>query len=156
MRGVGFRGRVIFGSGVGRVDGVSLVLDIGDVAVLMIGVIGDNLGAAVGEGDSVFAGHDAVFILSLLLVKTSSGIFILNSVGVGEWAGRDFVSAVAVGGSVRPGSGRDGVGDGGQDDDGGDCELRKNKEQTMTLEYLVKAVQSPCTERHRIEWNGWR
>jgi hypothetical protein len=49
-----------------------LVLDVGDVSVLMVGVVGDDLGPAVGEGNTVLAGNHAVVILSLLLVEKST------------------------------------------------------------------------------------
>ena len=41
----------------------SLVLDVGDVSVLVVGVVGDDLSPAVGEGNTVLAGNDTVVIL---------------------------------------------------------------------------------------------
>merc|ERR1719429_137457 len=67
-RVVGSRGRLVDGGGVvggrgglvdrlmGGVGGLALVLDVHDVARVGIGsVVGDNLGAAVGEEDTVLA-----------------------------------------------------------------------------------------------------
>ena len=43
--------------------GHSLVLDVGDVSVLVVGVVGDDLSPAVGEGNTVLAGNNTVVIL---------------------------------------------------------------------------------------------
>jgi hypothetical protein len=44
-------------------DGFTLVLDIGDVAVLGVGTVGHNLGTTVGKGNAVFAADNTVVIL---------------------------------------------------------------------------------------------
>ena len=80
VRGGLVRGRV------GLVDGLALVPDVGDVAVLVVGVVGDDLGAAVGEGDAVLAADDAVLVLRLLLVEVGAGVLVLDAVLVGEGA----------------------------------------------------------------------
>lgn len=59
---------VVWFRGVGH----SLVLDVGDVSVLVVGVVGDDLSPAVGEGDAVLAGNNTVVVLSLLLVEEST------------------------------------------------------------------------------------
>lgn len=48
------------GSGV---DGFTLVLDVGDVAVLGVGAVGHDLGSAVGKSHAVLAADDTVVIL---------------------------------------------------------------------------------------------
>ena len=50
---------VLVGGGVGVVVGVSLVLDVGDVAAVAVGVslVVDDLGATIGQSDGVGAGH---------------------------------------------------------------------------------------------------
>ena len=50
---------VVWFRGVGH----SLVLDVGDVSVLVVGVVGDDLSPAVGEGDAVLAGNNTIVIL---------------------------------------------------------------------------------------------
>ena len=61
--GVGMRGWGVSLVGCWGMMGVSFVLDISDESVFMIGMIGDNLGAAVGKSDSVFSSYDSVFVL---------------------------------------------------------------------------------------------
>ena len=55
------RGRlgVVWFRGVGH----SLVLDVSNVSVLVVGVVGDDLRPAVGEGNAVLTGNDTVVIL---------------------------------------------------------------------------------------------
>ena len=55
---------VVWFRGVGH----SLVLDVGDVSVLVVGVVGDDLSPAVGEGDAVLAGNHTVVILQVIYV----------------------------------------------------------------------------------------
>ena len=62
----------------------SLVLDVGDVSVLVVGVVGDDLGAAVGKGHPVLAGDDAVVVLDLLLVEEGARVLVLHAILVGE------------------------------------------------------------------------
>ena len=50
---------VVWFRGVGH----SLVLDVSNVSVLVVGVVGDDLRPAVGEGNAVLAGNDTVVIL---------------------------------------------------------------------------------------------
>ena len=75
MRGwsmVGGRGMVGF-----WVDSYTFILDISYETTLMISMIGDNLNTTIWQGNSVFSGHDSVFVLNLLLCEVSSGIRIL-------------------------------------------------------------------------------
>ena len=50
----------------------------------MISVVGDNLGPAVGQSDSVFTLNNSVLVLGLLLVEVGPRVVVRNSVGVGE------------------------------------------------------------------------
>ncbi len=142
---------------VGRraVGGDALVLDVGDVAVLVVGVVGHDLEnknnfnifyyvwelvcvrylcASVGEGDAVLSGDGAILILGLLLVEAGAGVLVLHPVGVGEGARGDLVSSSVVRGGVRGrvavagggGAGGEGGGRGGQGQDDGE-ELEKEK-----------------------------
>ena len=45
-------------------DGLTLVLDVGDVPVLGVGTVGHNLGSAVGKGDAVLAADNTVVVLN--------------------------------------------------------------------------------------------
>ncbi len=47
----------------GWVVGHALVLDVGDVAVLVVSVIGHDLDTAVGKSDAILAGNNTVLIL---------------------------------------------------------------------------------------------
>ncbi len=69
---------------VGLVVGGALVLDVSDVAVLVVGVVGHDLGAAVGEGNAVLAGDDTVVILNLVLAEVSSRVFVVDAILIGE------------------------------------------------------------------------
>ena len=115
------------GSGsVSLMDGVvgyTFVFDISDVSVFMISMVGHNLGTTVGEGNPVFTGYNAVFVLGLLFVKIGAGVFVTDSVSVGERTGWDFVASMVgswVGGWVVWGwwAGREGEGGGHE----GGCE----------------------------------
>ena len=93
-RVVGSRGMVgggVVGGGLVRcvrlVVGLALVPDVGDVSGVVVGVVGDDLGATVGEGDAVLAADDAVLVLGLLLVEVGAGVLVLDSVLVGEGPG---------------------------------------------------------------------
>ena len=79
---------------IGIVARLALVLHVGDVAVLVVGVVRDNLCAPIGEGHAVLTGHHTILILSLLLVKVRTGILILDAVLVGEGSGRNLVRIV--------------------------------------------------------------
>ena len=92
----------------GLVVGLALVPHVGDVAVLVVGVVGDDLGAAVREGDAVLSTHDAVLVLRLLLVEVGAGVLVLDAVLVGEGARGQLVGVGVVLGSgvVRGCTGR--------------------------------------------------
>ena len=94
--------------GLRGVDGLTLVLDIGDESVLVIGGVGDDLGAAVGEGDTVGSLEVAVGVLLLSLVEAGAGVVIGDSVLVGEGLGRELL--LLVGSRLMVGWGRWGVG----------------------------------------------
>ena len=80
----------------------TLVLHIGDVAVLVVCVVRHNLGPPIGKGHPVFAADHTVCVLGLLFVKAGSGVLVLHSVGVAEGLGWDLVGVtVAVGSSGK-------------------------------------------------------
>jgi len=84
-------GRVVWLGVVWLVVWLSLILDVGNVAVFVVGGVGDNLCATVRKGDAVLAGDCAVVVLDLLLVEESAGVLVLDSVLIGERPGRDLV-----------------------------------------------------------------
>ena len=65
------------------VDGLSGVLNGGDVAVGVVGGVGDSLDPAVGEGDGVRATDNTVGISGLSSVEVGLGVVVGNTVGVG-------------------------------------------------------------------------
>ena len=65
------------------VDGFSRVGHLGDVAVDVVGGVGDGLDPAVGEGDGVRATDNAVGISGLSSVEVGLGVVVGNTVGVG-------------------------------------------------------------------------
>merc|ERR550532_3069045 len=63
---------------------LALIPHVGDEAVLVVGVVGDDLDTAVRKLHSVLALDDSVLILSLSLGEVSS-ILVSTSVFVGKW-----------------------------------------------------------------------
>merc|ERR1719412_2912440 len=64
--------------------GLTLIPHVGDEAVLVVGVVGDDLDTAVRKLHTVLALDDSVLILSLSLGEVSS-ILVSTSVFVGKW-----------------------------------------------------------------------
>ena len=93
---------------VGFVMGFTLVSDISDVAVFMIGMVGHNLHTTVGKSNFVFTRNNTVIILSFSLAEVSSRVFIVDTVFVGERPRGEFVGGFRVvwcrlGGMIRCG-----------------------------------------------------
>ena len=89
---VGGVGLGVSGGGVGRVGGfvfgvfgLSVVLDISDVAGVVIGLVGDGLSAAIGQQDAVGSRDVALVIGRLLVGVVVVGVVILH--GPGEVVG---------------------------------------------------------------------
>ena len=68
------------GRGVDRLTGVG---DLNDVASQVVGIVGDGLDPAVGEGDGVRATDNTVGISGLSSVEVGLGVVVGNTVGVG-------------------------------------------------------------------------
>merc|ERR1719361_1399105 len=64
------------------VVGLSLVGHIGNITVVVIGVVSDVLDPAVGKVDRVGASNDAVSVIVLLLLEGSSAVVISHGVGI--------------------------------------------------------------------------
>ena len=93
---------------VGFVMGFTLVSDISDITVFMIGMVGHNLHTTVGKSNFVFTRDNTVIILSFSLAEVSSRVFIVDTVFVGERPRGKFVSGFGVvwcrfGGMIRSG-----------------------------------------------------
>ncbi len=104
-RGVGGGGVVgsglVGGLGLGLVDGVlglTLVPHISDVARVAIGDrVSDNLGAAVGKGNTVLA-VGGIAVTVLILVEVGAGVVVLDSVLVVVHRGSVLILGSVVGG----------------------------------------------------------
>ena len=111
------------------VGGNALVLDIGNVAILVISGISHNLDATIGQVDTVAAGNVAIGILVLSLVETGARVGVLDAVLVLIGLGRELLLLVGggfvVGGGwsirrgtmVRPGGGGGNSHDGTESDE---------------------------------------
>ena len=91
------------------VDGDALVGDLGGVAVFPVGLVGDDLSAAVGKGHAVLASHHiAVGVAGVVEVHTL--VLILDSIGELEGhAGLMLGLGVGGGGGGVGGGGRGGI-----------------------------------------------
>ena len=65
------------------VDGLSRVGHLGDVAVDVVGGVGDGLDPAVGEGDGVRATDNTVGISGLSSVEVGLGVVVRDTIGEG-------------------------------------------------------------------------
>lgn len=114
-------GSAVSAGGLWGVDGGALVLDVGDVAVEGVGVVGDDLDAAVGKVDPVLALNVAAGILGLCLVEVGAGVSVLHAVLVGEGLGRKNLLNSSIGGpggrSVALGLGQSNGGNSAENDD---------------------------------------
>ena len=70
-----------------RVDRNSLVGNIGDISVVVVGGVLDVLGSAVGKSNRVRSGNGTVGISGLSGIEGGLGVIISNSVGVGVGLG---------------------------------------------------------------------
>ena len=109
------------GLGLG-VDRGALVGDLGDVAVDVVGGVGDGLDPAVGEGDGVRATDNTVGISGLSSVEVGLGVVVGNTVSVGVGL-RGLLDDSDSGGMV----GRGGMNDGGGVDNRGSMDGVHNR-----------------------------
>ena len=104
------------------VDGLSRVGHLGDVAVDVVGGVGDGLDPAVGEGDGVRATDNTVGISGLSGVEVGLGVVVGNTVSVGVGL-RGLLDDSDSGGMV----GRGGMNDGGGVDNRGSMDGVHNR-----------------------------
>ena len=104
------------------VDGFSRVGHLGDVAVDVVGGVGDGLDPAVGEGDGVRATDNTVGISGLSSVEVGLGVVVGNTVSVGVGL-RGLLDDSDSGGMV----GRGGMNDGGSVDNRGSMDGVHNR-----------------------------
>jgi len=76
---------VVGNGGSSSVVWFSLVGNISDITVIVVGVILDVLDSAVGKVDRVFTINNTCTIIVLSLLESSTRVVISNSVGVGVW-----------------------------------------------------------------------
>jgi len=87
-RGVSWgRGSVVSASRGSGVLGLSGVGHISHIAVVVVGVVVDSLGPAIGKSDSVGSSDNTVSVVVLLLVEGSLAVVISHGVGEGVGAG---------------------------------------------------------------------
>ena len=89
-------GDTVSTDGLWGVDSGSLVLDVSNEAVGWVGVVGDDLDAAVGKVDAVFTLNVSGDVLGLGLVEVGTGVTVLHTVLVSEglW-GEDLLDSVS-------------------------------------------------------------
>ena len=104
------------------VDGFSRVGHLGDVAVDVVGGVGDGLDPAVGKGDGVGATDNTVGISGLSSVEVGLGVVVGNTVSVGVGL-RGLLDDSDSGGMV----GRGGMNDGGGVDNRGSMDGVHNR-----------------------------
>merc|ERR1719511_176043 len=63
----------------------SLVGDISNIAIIVIGMVADVLDSAIGKVDRVFTINNTGSIIVLSLLESSTGVVISNSIGVRVW-----------------------------------------------------------------------
>ncbi len=107
------------------VDGLALILDVSNVAIVMVRCVGDSLDAAVRKVDLVGASH-GLAIRGLLGIEVGTRVVIVDTVLVGVRPGLLLVGGLGVvGGGGRMVRGRVGreAGGGGRDgQEGGEAE----------------------------------
>jgi len=84
-------------------SGLTFVFHIGNVSVFVISGVSDNLGSAIGKGNTVFTSDNTVIILGFLFGKISTRVFVFDTIFIGERPGGQFVfgSWVVWGGLVN-------------------------------------------------------
>ena len=81
-------------SRLGRVDWGALVADLGDEAVDVVSGVLGGLDPAVGQGDHIAAGNNAVSVLSLCLLEVGLAVVVVDSILVGERLGGELLFLV--------------------------------------------------------------
>merc|ERR1712027_144545 len=108
------------------VDGFAGVLNGGNVASQVVGIVGDGLDPAVGEVDGVRSSHSTGAVVGLGLLEVGLGVVIGHSIGVG------------VGGGLSEVGGSNGVHHRGSSDHG-------KGDEGLHVECVVCLVRlSPC------------
>ena len=65
-----------------RVLGLTSIRHLGDIAINVVGVVGDSLDSAVGKVDRVGSSNNTISVILLLLVEGSTTVVISHGVGV--------------------------------------------------------------------------
>ena len=78
-------------SRLGRVDWGALVADLGDEAVDVVSGVLGGLDPAVGQGDHIAAGNNAVSVLSLCLLEVGLAVVVVDSILIGKRLGGELL-----------------------------------------------------------------
>ena len=104
-------GVAVTSSGLRGVDGGTLIGDLSDETVVVVGGVGGGLDSAVGKGNGEGTGYVSVGVLGFSLLEVGLAVVISNSVFVGERLGGQLLLMVGSGRAIGGGTG--GNGDGG-------------------------------------------
>ena len=105
-------GVAVTSSGLRGVDGGTLIGDLSDETVVVVGGVGGGLDSAVGKGNGEGTGYVALSVLGLSLLEVGLAVVISNSVFVGERLGGQLLGGIRGGGTIGWGSSGDGGGNG--------------------------------------------
>ena len=78
-------------SGLRGVDGGALIADLSDKAIDVVSGVLGGLDPAVGQGDHIAAGNNAVSVLSLCLLEVGLAVVVVDSILVGERLGGELL-----------------------------------------------------------------
>ena len=107
---VGGGGVAVSTGGLRGGDGGALVGDVGDESVDVVSGVLGGLDPAVGQGDHIAAGNNAVSVLSLCLLEVGLAVVVVDSILVGERLGGELLFLVdnRRGGTVSGGASGEG------------------------------------------------
>ena len=115
-------GVAVTSCGLWGVDGGSLIGDISDETVVVVGGVGGGLDSAVGKGDHERSLHITTGILGLGLLEVGLGVVIVDAILVGERLGGQLFLLVGSGWAI----GGRASGESHGEEGGGDNKLKKN------------------------------
>jgi len=70
---------------------LTFVFHISNVSVFVVSSVSDNLGSAIGKGNTVFTSDNTVIILGFLFGEISTRVFVFDTIFIGERPGGQFV-----------------------------------------------------------------
>ncbi len=129
-------------SGLRGVDGGTLIGDLSDETVVVVGGVGGGLDSAVGEGDHERSLHITLGILGLGLLEVGLGVVVVDAILVGERLGGKLLLGIGSGSAIGGGTSGESHGKEG----GGDNKLKeidnirimKRKYETLCICFEIK------------------